>query len=123
MDAVKFLKEWKRMCDACSTDCADCSNECGFVKEFNGKQYDDLECWKCAILFPDRAVKAVSDWSEANPQRTYLTDFMEKYPNAHLRDGYPQFVPCLLGYCQDCGKCGVVGHEERFRECWNQPLE
>lgn len=121
MEAEKFLKEWKRMCGACSENEIDCSDECGFMKEFSGNRYDDIECWRCALLFHDRAVKAVSDWAAAHPAKTRLTDFIGKYPNAPKReDGTPIVCAAAIGYGSFCS---VGIYHKTCRDCWNQPLE
>lgn len=106
MDSVMLLKEATRMCKSHPT-CEGCP-----VRE--------IGC-DMPIEKPIEFVKAVEEWSAEHKVKTRLKDFREKYPNVYLYGGYPQFSPCLLGYCDDCQKCSVK-YEERPYECWNMPL-
>ena len=49
--------------------------------------------------------------------KTFLSDFLEKYPNAPLEvNGTPKICPYELGYCEHkCNKICV--------KCWNTPME
>lgn len=112
MDAVKFLKERKRMCDS----------------------FGDSSCEGCLIYaidigtgcfdfqddHPKQTVEIVEKWSEEHPQETRLSQFLKYYPNAELNnDGTPreicahklgirEFKGCLTESCVDC---------------WNTPIE
>jgi hypothetical protein len=121
MDAVKYFEEKRRMFDKLGRIDLECEgvscNECPFATRNNGK---DLNCDHFELVYPELAVEIVEKWSAENPQKTILHDFLEKHPNAPLREsGLPKYVcPNLLGYidmekesCPDC-----VG-------CWNRPLE
>ena len=112
MDAVKFLKEFRRMCDTSSVDfCRGCP--------LKGKP--------CSLTQGDRdlMVMAVEKWSAEHPVKTRLTDFLEKFPNAPLV-GYekmPILLPASLGYCEttSCRDCEYYSRGDVF--CWNLPLE
>lgn len=71
------------------------------------------------INYSKKAVKAVQEWSDAHPQRTYLSEFLKNYPNAPLDDyGTPKGVcPHTLGLMNidDC--------DDNCIKCWNQPIE
>lgn len=112
MDAVKFLKERKRMCDS----------------------FGDSSCEGCLIYaidigtgcfdfqddHPEQTVEIVEKWSKEHPQETRLSRFLKYYPNAELNnDGTPreicahklgirEFKGCLTESCVDC---------------WNTPIE
>lgn len=110
MDAVKYLKEKKRMCK--TKRCEECplysEDELGITVYCDGLQEEHLE----------KAVEIVEKWSKENPQKTILQDFLEKYPNAPKEcTGEPHICPCNLGYEEymDC--------EENCFDCWNRPLE
>lgn len=70
MDAVNFLKEFKRMCQSYQR-CAICP--------LNDTEY-------CVMLpfydIGEDIVRIVEQWSKDHPQKTRLQDFLEKYPNA-----------------------------------------
>lgn len=103
MDAVKFIKERLRMCDSFNVnDCIDCPIE---------KDCVDTE--------PELMVKVVEEWSKANPQKTMMQDFFEKFPNApKLTNGCPKICPD-----------NIYGHDyikictNDCPQCWNRPLE
>lgn len=59
MDAVKFFKEWKRMCDLCGNDCRKCS----MSKKGNG----DI-CTNVMRNEPEEAVAIVEKWSAEHPK-------------------------------------------------------
>ena len=55
-----------------------------------------------------------------HPQKTMLQDFLEKYPDAPLKDdGTPYFCPHNIGYCKDASFC--KGHDCKY--CWNRFVE
>lgn len=121
MDALKFVKEFKRMCHTYTeTMCKGCPRE---------------KCLKCKIEeLSDTGIKElindVEKWSKEHPQRTRLQDFMEKYPNAEVYpDGQPVICCARLGYREYCGKSLDDNHEgfkEGFKacfNCWNMPVE
>lgn len=67
------------------------------------------------LKHPERAVEIVQKWSDEHPQRTYLSQFLEHYPNVQLYDnGTPKGIcPYHLGLMNrdDCRKNCI--------ECWN----
>lgn len=64
MDAVKFIKEYRRMCkkyaymDACGEDC---SHECALYGKHCNLSCNDLE--------PEYVVSQVQKWSQTHPQK------------------------------------------------------
>lgn len=118
MDAVKFLKEKKRMCDS----------------------FRDSSCEGCLIYaidigtgcfdfqgdHPKQTVEIVEKWAEEHPRKTILQDFLEKYPNAIMEDGgFPELCPYHLGYEKeptDNDEFCNAG-EDGCRKCWNRQLD
>lgn len=96
----------------CEVECA----KCPLSSDNNGVGEC---CTDFEMLYPQAAISIVQRWSNANPQRTYLTEFLKHYPNALLNDdGIPKAVcPYDLG----------LMNKERCRksciECWNQSIE
>lgn len=112
MDAVKFLKERKRMCQ--SFRCTFCDG-CLIHKE-RGK----LLCFEFFEKHPEQSVAIVEKWSKEHPQETRLSQFLKCYPNAMLReDGVPmQICPWDLGISENAG-CSIGN----CVDCWNTPIE
>ena len=83
MDALKFLKEFDRMCGCYSGGfCAGCPRK------------EEPSC-NSSTMSDEELAKLISDveqWSKEHPQRTRLQDFREKYPNAEV---YPDGQPVL----------------------------
>lgn len=111
MDAVKFLKEEKRMYKSLggsSIDCDGCPHAEGMVD--------------CCVDDLERRVKIVEDWATENPAKTYKDDFLEKYPNAPLKhSGEPRGCIVELGYIKTDGTCARPNLS--CRDCWNTEME
>ena len=98
MDAVKFLKEHKRICQIychslTCTECPleDCNNGLGIP---------------CDTLFnehPDVVVRVVEEWSKAHPIQTNAQKFAEVF-------GTP-FRICALDYANDYGEWANAPYE------------
>ena len=108
MDALKFVKEFKRMCHTYTeTMCKGCPRE---------------KCLQCEIEeLSDTGIKElindVEKWSKEHPQRTRLQDLLEKFPKAEIdKEGLPFFCCARLGYVCTCAK-------STCKDCWNMPLE
>lgn len=113
MDALKFLREVKKICDYYTRTYHDCL-KCPIV---------DMPCripvtdWGDSVL--NTFVERVEQWSKEHPPRTRLQDFMEKYPNAQIcESGLPSACCKSLGYCKSCDPVG-----NNCEVCWNMPVE
>lgn len=115
-----YLAEKKRMTKITSTGVCKitCAN-CPLSEKNNGK---GRLCVDYEMHYPEKAIAIVQKWSDEHPQKTYLSEFLEHYPNAQLRiDGIPKGVcPYALGLINrdDCQK-----KDHNCVECWNQPIE
>lgn len=80
---------------------------------------EGLSCTGFEMNYSKKAVKTVQKWSDAHPQRTYLSEFLKNYPNAPLDDdGSPKGVcPHTLGLA-DIDDC-----DDNCIKCWNQTVE
>lgn len=87
----------------CKTKCSDCP----LCSDNNGTS-EDMSCTTFEMYYPEKAIEFVQRWSDEHPQKTFLTEFLENYPNAQLRiDGIPKGVcPYALGLINrdDCQK-------------------
>lgn len=105
MDAVKFLKEIRRMCKSYER-CEDC--------EINKLKIGQEKC-TCAISMNQKeAVSIVEKWSAEHPAKTRQSEFLRVLPFAPTDDnGVPIMMPCHVDYrakkrCNsytDCGTC------------------
>lgn len=111
MDAVKFLKEQRRMCKA-YVGCTGCP--------LKGKA-----CGGFIDLDVEIVVSAVEEWSTAHPRKTRQSVFLEQYPNARVTaKGIVDIWPCAVEknmqgvvYCnsRSCADCR--------RKFWMQEVE
>lgn len=92
-------------------------NRCPLSFVNNGK---NVSCGKFETRYPRKAIELVQQWSNENPEKTFLTEFLKHYPNVKLRDdGSPETIcPYQLGLMNedDCGKY------YNCVECWNQHI-
>lgn len=112
MDAVKFLKAKKRMCEVELADCISCP----LSSRNNGK---NKPCCELVQENCEETVAIVEKWAKEHPQKTYRDDFREKFPKVVLsQHGYP--ITCRnLIYCGGgCTKPFVD-----CASCWNEPME
>lgn len=112
MDAVKFLEEYKRMCDSIdSCDSCPAQGQC---------MYDGLETNNAAGV-----VAITEKWSKEQPIKTRNSEFLKHYPDALLsREGNVFICPQLIDthynenlHCseRDCADCKA--------EYWMQEVE
>ena len=124
MDAVKYFEEKRRMLDSLGRTKQRCDNvnclDCPLYFKNNGIE---LYCGELEILYPERAIDIIEKWSQEHPRKTFLSDFLEKYPNAKLlKNGTPKNIcPEDLGYCDKVDECKPFTDD--CAVCWNRPLE
>lgn len=106
-NTLNYLKEKARFLKDTKLDNA--------TKEIHKLQLENMEEKR-----PEIALETVQNWSDNNPIPTYLSDFLNKFPNAKLdANGIPTNVyPCSLGYTCD-NETNCKGNCE---ECWKKPL-
>ena len=108
MDALKFLKEKKRMCDAYIT----CSSGCPLHLKRADK---NMLCHNYCNMNPEVAVSTVERWSAEHPIKTRQSEFMKLFPDVELEDNIIKICPCMvdakikdkcysLSPCYDCRK-------------------
>ena len=113
-----YFKEKKRMTKTkkyvCKIDCYDCP----LSSSNNGI---NISCAFLEANYPNKAIEIVQKWSDGHPQKTFLTDFLEKYPNVPLaKNGYPSICPYELGYTkEEYINCGSL----TCKQCWSTPIK
>ena len=102
-----YMDEKQRMCNSYK----DCYSGCPAVNICYSEKNRDKDM-----------IKIVQEWSDLNPQRTYLTDLLEKYPNAATdSDGIPyEICPHTLGL-SEFDECDIDG--SNCSKCWNQLIQ
>lgn len=113
---IEKLKMTKRTREeGCKIKCS----ECPLSSQNNGISDEFMSCVTFEMLYPEKAIEIVQKWSDAHPQKTFLTEFLKNYPNAPLDDdGAPKGVcPHTLGLT-DIDDC-----DDNCVKCWNQPIE
>ena len=83
MDAVKFLKEYNRMCVYFyyNDDCGKCP-----ASNLDSCAMDTEE--------PEKLVSIVEKWSNEHPERTRQSEFIKLFPHAVLASGALRIDPC-----------------------------
>lgn len=113
MTALEYIRERARMTKNCGIACVCCL----LHNEFDGCRHFEYE-------HPEEAIAIVQKWSEEHPRKTFLQDFLEKYPKARLNEkGYPDDVcPIYLGYLGENFECKGM-FDTNCLSCWNQWME
>lgn len=112
IEKLRMTKRAKsEICKIKCSDCPLCSKNNG-ISEY-------ISCISFEMYHPEKAIEIVQRWSDAHPQRTYLSQFLEHYPNVQLYDtGLPKGVcPYNLGLT-DIDDC-----DNNCVKCWNQTVE
>lgn len=103
MDAVNFLKERARMCEANQTGEKTCEN-CAAYKGVS-------QCYKLGEpKDPEKMVAIVEQWAAEHPAKTRQSVFLEQYPEAELtKDGVLTICPLAISaaYRKIDGSCAI----------------
>ena len=85
MDAVEFLRDFRRMCWTYKEPCCEnCKLEGG------GCNFTDLGCDH------EKTVRIVEEWAKEHPVKTRLSELLKVLPNCRRVQGYPEH--CILEY-------------------------
>lgn len=119
MDAVKFVKEYLRMCTKVD-ECEDCpvykTDFCTVpAKERSQESAEEI-------------VELVEEWSAAHPRKTRQSVFLEQYPEVSIGDdGVLRLCPFLIdaSYRNNDGSCKAVQRQcsDCRKEFWGQEVE
>ena len=112
----KYFKIKGRMTRICCIGCDDCP-----LSYKNNEMR--TSCTLLEFKYPEKAVAIIEQWGKEHPIKTYLSDFLEKYPKAKVApNGIPNgaICPSDLGF-EDIDKRKQC--HSRCVECWNQELE
>lgn len=113
-EKLRMTKRTKNaLCKIKCSNCPLCSNNNG----------EGLSCPTFEMYYPEKAIEVVQKWSDEHPQKTYLTELLENYPNAELNHGVPKACLKKLGIVSGCAKTKKGDVYISCYSCWNQPVE
>lgn len=102
----------------CELNCTECP-----LNSSNNGSSDMMSCSDFETIYPQKAIAIVQKWSDEHPKRTYLSEFLEHYPNAELDHGVPKVCLKKLGIVSGCAKTKEGDLYISCYRCWNQPIE
>lgn len=112
MDAVKFLKERKRMCDKyCCESCP--------ISIMNNGTYEG--CDYLGKNHPEKCVEIVEKWSADHPVKTRQSEFLKMFPNAEIENGVAAACPKSLDKNVECEPLSSC--DECTRKYWLEEVE
>ena len=113
MDAVKFIEEAERMCNANISNCAECCKGRACPIRISGANYT-----------PEERVKIVEEWAAAHPRKTRQSVFLEQWPEAEISftDGCLTLAPCKF-YKKMRKECVGKLCSDCRRDFWAQEVE
>lgn len=120
MDAIKFVNEKVRMCNAVrkNNTCQGCR-----LHGFGGCDFDHL----AGDNRVEEAVKRVEEWSKENPRKTRQSVFLEQYPET-LLDSHRVIALCPMPisaeYRDSHGECKKAERvcTDCRKEFWSQEV-
>ena len=105
MDAVKFIREYDRMCDSFS-GCAGC--------EIDKHLHGEMWCKAYIRRHPEEAVAIVEQWAKEHPAKTRQTEVLKIFPSASKQgDGILTFCPRAVDTEFLCPR----KHSDDYSEC------
>lgn len=112
-EKLKMTKRTKNgLCEIKCSNCPLCSNKNG----------EGLPCPEFEMYYPEKAIAIMQKWSDEHPQKTFLTELLENYPNAELDHGVPKVCLKKLGAVSGCAKTKKGDLYISCYSCWNQPI-
>lgn len=118
MDAIKFVNEKVRMCNAVrkNNTCQGCR-----LHGFGGCDFDHL----AGDNRVEEAVKRVEEWSKENPRKTRQELFLEQYPKVVIYNGVIGIRPCQMvdGYTSKYCTCDSSQCVQCRKEYWLEEVD
>lgn len=111
IEKLRMTKRAKSgICKIKCSDCPLCSKNNG-ISEY-------ISCISFEMYHPEKAIEIVQRWSDEHPQRTYLSELLEHYPNVQLYD-----TELPKGVCPyNLGLTDIDDCDNNCAKCWNQPI-
>ena len=121
MNFVEYMKNKARMVKMKMDKFGDCAikcEDCPLGGLHNGRE---MYCLKFEHLYPEEAVAIVEKWAMEHPLKTYLSEFLEHYPNARIVE--PERVPACCPHDLYNNLSDSCPAKMSCYECWNRPVE
>ena len=110
MNAVEFLRDFRRMCSSYGDTCSGCefqSAECAPTEE---------DCDH------EKLVRVVEEWAKEHPVKTRLSEFKKLFPNASVQEeGYIDL--CIKFFDSTVNCKDSKGCHECKKKFWLTPIE
>lgn len=100
------IHDYARMCRSFGGRCSICP-----LNKFMDKYMKN--CGRVLFIHASEVSAIIDKWCEEHPQKTYLQDFLEKFPNAQVNFGNASII-CASYVYGDALTC-----KGRCAECWN----
>lgn len=112
MDALKYLKTLRRMCNG---ECRECEYE-------KRSGVDPCTVWQ--YDHPEEAVSIAEKWAAEHPVKTRQSEFLKLFPYARVKkaNGLPIVSPCDLDV-KLAGKCEGIPCQECWKKFWLAEVE
>lgn len=114
MDAIKFMKEKKRMCESYSACIEACPLKIPVYE--NG-----FTCIRYCFDNPEKAVAIVEKWSAEHPAKTRQSELLKAFPSAEIENGIAVACPKSLDQNVECGISSSC--DECTRNYWLAEVE
>lgn len=110
MDAVKFLRDFRRMCSSYGDACDNCK------LDGDGCSFADCGCDH------EKVIRVVEEWAKVHPVKTRLSEFKKLFPSASAQEeGCPGSCVKIFDFtvnCEDSKEC--LDCKKKF---WLAPIE
>jgi len=104
------IHDYARMCRSFGGRCSICP-----LNKFMDKHMKN--CGRVLFIHASEASAIIDKWCAEHPQKTYLQDFLEKFPKANRGIVLPQFCRKQL-----YGGVGCYHTEQGCSDCWNKVM-
>lgn len=109
-DKVKIIRDLGRVCKE-KINCLTCELSIN-------KNCDNLPCSEYMFKHPEKSVEIIEKWAKEHPEKTYMDDFFEKFPQARRDENEHPYV-CrnnIYGETHECNRTDC-------KKCWTEPIE
>ena len=108
MDAIEFLRDFRRMCSSYGTICTGCKlKDAHCIPTENNCDHE-------------KVIRVVEEWAKEHPAKTRLSEFVKIFPNSDIYDDFPKPCPTYFDRSMKCDSKDCVECKKKF---WLTPIE